>query len=160
MHYSENDIDENGLLKPGLGVFLVALFFCRQILYFPIIKLASRKGRGGSGAELDLSFIQIFSAWEIVACLPAVVVLVLLFLRKPEAGASVRFLWTQLKNILLLGAVTQTAVLFYLLIVEGADSVAHLVLAIISSYLVYFIITSKRLAQIITEFPAIPKAEQ
>lgn len=153
MQYNENDIDEFGLLKPGLGLYLIALFFCRQIFYYPLIKLVSRKGRGGSGATIDLSFIQINTVWEIVAGFPAILVLLLLFLRKPEAGRGTRTLWAQMKNILLFGAASQTAVLLYIMAFKGADSVAYLLLTLISFYLLYVVFSSERIAQVATEFP-------
>lgn len=154
MQYNENDIDEFGLLKPGFGVYFAAVFFCRQLFYFPLIKVVSIKGRASSGANIDMSFVHINSSWELIACVPAVLALILLFLRKPSAGNIVRTLWKQLKNILLLGAVAQTAVIVYLIVVQQVDSIAYLMQALISVYLLYTIVSSERLAHIVREFPS------
>ena len=50
MNYDISDLDDSGQVKPGFFLLLVMVFLSRQFLYGPLALLASRKGRGGSGA--------------------------------------------------------------------------------------------------------------
>lgn len=151
--YDINDIDEYGALKPGFGIWLAAIILSRQLFYAPLMKLVSRKGRGGSGATVDLSFVHIYSYWEIIACLPSLAVIVLLFLRRPDAGATTRSLWKQTRHLLLVGALAQVLTLTFLMFTRGLDNLAILVQLLLCIFLLYYAFASKRLSDVVKEFP-------
>lgn len=153
MEYGINDIDDHGCLKPGFAMHLAAFLLARQLFYYPLSLLASRRGRGSSGANIDMSFIQVYSVWEFIACVPAVVVLVVLFKRKPEAGDRVRLLWSKARLLLIAAASLQLAALLPQLIQHGPGSTFFVVNLLLGIYLLIYVSTSKRIADAVSQFP-------
>jgi hypothetical protein len=153
MDYGLADIDEYGCVKPGMGTLLVTFFLSRQILFIPLILISKRQGRASSGAKVDMSFLQVFSAWEFVACIPALMVLVAIFMRKPTAGSNIRWVWKNARNLLLFGAVAQIAIYGSEIVYHHLNNSFLLVSLGLCLYVCFYIFTSKRLADSIRQFP-------
>ena len=142
-----NDVDENGAVKPGLGLYLLGFFLSRQLFYAPLSLLASRRGRGqkGGGNDLDLSFLVVTTPWEFFACLPGALMLFLMVKNKREAGERLRSLWLKGQTILFLGVLMQVAAqLYYYLAVGGQPSAVGLALGVGYLYALVFIFTNSR----------------
>ena len=73
MNYDISDLDDNGQVKPGFFLLLVMVFLSRQFLYGPLALLASRKGRGGSGANIDVSWLAINYLLGVFCLYPGVI---------------------------------------------------------------------------------------
>ena len=154
MDYNISDLDDNGILKPGFFLLFTLVALSRQVFYGPLALLAKRKGRGGSGAEMDVSWLSISSYWEFLACLPALFVLFLLFKRRADAATWVKKYWSHGRLILLAGASLQIAVL---LIVASRGTfefgIPTLVSLFLHVYLLAYLWRAQRVKDVFSMFP-------
>jgi hypothetical protein len=152
--YTLNDLDDSGTLRPGGLLVTVMFFLCRQLLYGPITLVATRKSRASSGAEIDMSFLTIHSGWEYAACIPAVIVIYLLFQRKKEAGPTIRKLWSHGHKFLLASTIAQ----LILIILPALNNISEmpvsiLLFAVVHAYIIYYLLTSLRVKDVFGSFP-------
>lgn len=84
--YGISDFNEHGSLSAGLPLFASLLFLTRHY-WFGLMVLASR-----SPALMASTFDDRYKFW-LVAEIPALLVALLIFLRKPEAGDRIRKVW-------------------------------------------------------------------
>ena len=153
MDYNISDLDDHGILKPGFFLLCVVVALSRQVLYGPLALLAKRKGRGG-GANMDISWLNIGSYWEFVACLPALFVLLLLFKRRADAATWVKKSWGHGRSILLVGASLQIATML-IVTSRGAFEVGipTLVLLVLHVYLLVYLVRAQRVKDVFSMFP-------
>lgn len=154
MNYDISDLDDSGQVKPGFFLLLVMVFLSRQFLYGPLALLASRKGRGGSGANIDVSWLAINTYWEFFACIPALFMVLVLLRRKADAANWVRRGWHKGRLILLTATVLQVAA-----IAVGGIShefnmhTATLIVLIIHFYIFVYLFRTQRVKDVFSMFP-------
>lgn len=154
MNYDISDLDDNGQVKPGFFLLLVIVFLSRQFLYGPLALLASRKGRGGSGADIDVSWLAISTYWEFLACIPALFMVLVLLKRKAGAANWVRRGWHSGRMILLTATVLQVAAI-------AVGSISHefnmhtavLIVLIIHFYIFVYLFRTQRVKDVFSMFP-------
>lgn len=157
MQYGMSDVDEHGAVKPGVGLYIISFFLCRQFFYAPISMLASRRGRGqrsGSGNDLDLSFLLVTSFWEFLACIPGAFMLFLLVKKKQEVGDLIRKLWSNGRNLLLLGVASQIAAqLLHYVANDAEPSMVGLALGVGYLYCIIYLLTNTRVKDVFSRVP-------
>ena len=152
--YTLNDLDKNGTLKAGGFLTATMFFLCRQLFYWPVTLVATRRSRASSGAEIDMSFLTINSAWEFAACLPSAIVIYLMFKRNKEASLLIRKLWANGRNLLLAGAIPQLILVIWPALNNiAAIPLSTLIFAIVHAYLIYYLFTAKRVKDVFASFP-------
>lgn len=154
MNYDISDLDDNGQVKPGFFLLLVMVFLSRQFLYGPLALLASRKGRGGSGADIDVSWLAINTYWEFFACIPALFMVLVLFKRKADAANWVRRGWHKGRLILLTATVLQlAAIVVGSITYEFNIHTAALIVLIIHFYIFVYLFRTQRVKDVFSMFP-------
>ena len=156
MNYDIDDLDKAGLLKPGFTLTACIFFLCRQVFFGPLLFLTQRSAkRGGiSKRDLDLSFMEVATLWEFIACLPAIVVLITLFLRKPAAAPLVRMIWLNGKSLLLVGVLAQILVLVFPLFTGSHKFLDFNVLILfVHALLLFYLLRSQRVHDSFGTFP-------
>lgn len=152
MDYEIGDLDKNGAVKPGFGVYLLAAFLCRQLFYAPLALLAKRSG--GGSKNLDLTFLQVTSIWEFVACLPAALMVFLLIKNREGVSDVMRKIWLNGKNILLAGLGLQVVVqILYYLQAGVQPSAVGLALGVAYLYCSHYLLTNQRVKDVFAQVP-------
>ena len=102
--YSISDYDKYIALKPGLGLWLVIIYFLRPVL-FTLFSLQMGRGAKNSNAGLlkDLAYPDDFSFFVgVLAALPVIPVIIAYRKRKPGASDFIKKLWSNSAKFLLL----------------------------------------------------------
>ncbi len=92
-------------LRPNLLLFLILIYLCKDIFFVFVIGAGSFKGGAGPGIS---NLADLVSPRMIVSNLPAIVVLVSLINRDPEAGRLMRLIWKNGRLMIILSIVIHT----------------------------------------------------
>ncbi len=154
MNYDISDLNDKGVLKPGLMLMAVTAYLARTLFYGPLTLLAKRRGFSGGSAELDMSFLTVSSPIEFFFAVPAVLVAFAMLKRSALSGPFIRNVWRNGKWLLLLSVSMHLA---YLLVValghSGDIQTVEMVSGVIDIYIVYFLMTSTRVRDVFAMFP-------
>lgn len=157
MNYDIGDFDNNGILKPGAWLLLATVYLSRYVLYGPISIIASLRGRGGSGAQLDLSFLQLESPWELLLGVPSLLVLFAMMRRRAEAGELVRSIWRNGKSILIASVLLHLGFLAYeayqMMGSRAGIDPLTIISGIVDLYILYYLLTYTRITDVFAMFP-------
>jgi len=153
MNYDVDDFTEDGILKPGIFLILVTIYSSRYLLYGPLSLIASRKGRGSSGAELDLSFLSVDSPFLMLVSIPAAIILFIMLSRSKESRPFFRMVWKYGKALLVMGAVGQLGLLILNVINGQPLGLPMFVGGFVNAYVLYYLLTSERVKDVFSMFP-------
>ena len=106
--------DHRGSLRPSWRFALLTIVFTRHLLMIVAVGAGQLKG-GGRGAA---GFAGLMDPLFLIGDLPAVLLAVAAFHRRPEAGAGIRRIWAHGRALLLASAVIYLGLFAY---VTGLD---------------------------------------
>lgn len=154
MNYNINDFNDEGILNPGTFLIMILLYSSRYMLYGPLSIIASRAGRmGGSGLNLDLSFLTVDSPFEMLVSVPATIILFIMFIRSKESKQITRTIWRNGKPLLITGIVGQLVLKGLDLLDENSIAVASMLGGFVTLYALYYLAISKRVIDVFSMFP-------
>ena len=156
--YSFKDYDQYLSLKPGMGFWLVAVFFLRPYL----LKLSSFQiGRGAKTKAVsrlyELVYPDDFGFFlAIVATVPVVLLFFALAKRKPDAPELVRKIWRHGVQLLVVAAILNIIVVFIPIVIGRMHGIHLLDIAqlVIAVLILVYIFRSVRLKDTFADFPA------
>ena len=153
MNYDVDDFTADGILKPGIFLILATVYSSRYLLYGPLSLIASRRGRGSSGAELDLSFLSVDSPFLMLLSIPAAIILFIMLSRSKESKPFFRMVWKYGKALLVLGAIGQLGLLIFDVIDGKSQGVPMFAAGFVNAYVLYYLLTSARVKDVFSMFP-------
>lgn len=155
MNYDISDLNDKGVLKPGLMLMAVTVYLARTIFYGPLTLLAKRRGfSGGGSADLDMSYLTVSSPIELFFAVPALLVAFAMLKRSEKSGAFIRAVWRNGKWLLLLSVSMHLAhLLVFALGRSGSIETVDVASGIVDVYIVYFLMTSTRVRDVFSMFP-------
>ena len=160
MNYDIDDFNNDGVLKPGAFMTMVIMYSSRYLLYGPLSLLAARRGPGSSGGKLDLSFLSVDSPFEILVSVPAILVLSAILFRSKASKPITRTMWKNGKALLVLGTIGQLAILLIEISTSRHLEMFTLMGGFLNLYVLYYLLTSKRVKDVFSMFPGDESAPQ
>jgi hypothetical protein len=156
--YSFKEYDQYLALKPGMGFWLIALFFLRPYL----LKLSTfQRGRGARTAAVsrlyELVYPDDFGFFlAIVATIPSLLLFFALAKRKPGASELVRRIWRNGVMLLLIAAVLNIIVIFIPIFIGRVHGIhiLDIVQLVVAALILVYIFRSLRLKDTFADFPA------
>lgn len=163
--YEFKDYDAHLSLRPGIGLFLVELFYLRP--FFILLSSFSMGRRGGSGAAgvggfKDLVYPDDYSLFlAVLSTVPALLFVYAWSRRKPGAAPLVRKLWKNGIKLFLIAAVLNITIIFVPLItvpLHKVDALGWGQVAI-TVFIIGYLLRSERVRDVFNDFPEEPDTE-
>ena len=151
-HYGLNDFDKHMCLQPGLVIWLVIAFLMRPY----IVMVMSFAQMGNRMGTIDLVYPdRIWFAVDALAALPAVLVVVVSWMRRPGARALVRRAWHNGRAWLLTSSVANASVAVMSLVLSESSrtTIVSPILLVLSVWCLWFLWVSRRVRDVFADFP-------
>lgn len=153
INYDLDEISRDGVLIPGGMLILLTFYLSRFLLFGPLSLLAGKGGRGSKISNLDMSFLNVDSPFEMATSIPAVTILFIIWTRNQNSADWVRWIWRNGRLFLLFSVCSQLTVEaanFYLL---GKFDGVDLVYGIININVALYLLTKQRVRDVFSMFP-------
>lgn len=150
--YNFSDFDKYMCLSLGTVAWVVILFLMRPY----VVLLVSVTNRSNRMEFIELVYPdRLWLAIDTVAALPAVILVAVTFLRRPNAASWVKALWKKGRTLLLASAVLNAIVAMAALALADSHKVSIVspVLLCFSAWSLWYLLMSKRMRDVFYDFP-------